>query len=427
MRRFKSRNFKKQYDLGQYSDLYRNSLFSHLKQMPFHADKMKPFELDFGPASFRIARHFGFCKGVENAIEVAYEALVAHPDKRVFMISELIHNSFVNDDLKTRGLSFIKKANGEQLIPWEEIAPEDIVIIPAFGTTLEDMKALQDRNVKLEEWNATCRFVENVWFRARELGEQGYSIIIHGKFRHEETLSTLSHSRVYAPTVVVKNMQEAEILSDIILGKKDKALFFEYFAGKYSEGFDPEKDLDRVAVVNQTTMLATETAAISDHFKKVFLEKYSSTELNFHIANTRDTLCYATKNNQNATQRMLDHPADMAIVIGGRNSSNTSHLVELCEGQLPTYFIASERDILSRNRIRHYDFRAQEEQIINNFLPNKNPVNILLTSGASCPDAIVERVLWRLLENFEGLKSLEEILSKYDLDPKVKLEYPRKP
>lgn len=414
MRKFKSRNFKKQYDLGKYSDLYRNSIFSTLKQTPYHRDRLMPFELDFGPASFRIARHFGFCKGVENAIEVAYEALATHPDKRVFMISELIHNPFVNEDLKARGLGFIKTAKGKQLIPWNEIHADDIVIIPAFGTTLEDMSQLKSRGVCLEKWNATCRFVENVWFRARELGEQGYSIIIHGKFRHEETLSTLSHSRVYAPTVVVKDMEEAEVLSDIISGKRKTEEFYKFFEGKFSEGFDPETHLDRVAVVNQTTMLATETAAISDHFKQIFKEKYGEEELSLHIANTRDTLCYATKNNQSATQRLLDHPADLAIVIGGRNSSNTSHLVELCEEQLPTYFIASERDILSRNRIRHYDFRSQEEQVISNFLPKKDQVNILLTSGASCPDSIVERVLLRLLENFKGLKTLEEILAGYE-------------
>lgn len=421
MRKFKSRNFKKHYDLGKYSTLYSNSIFSQLKQSPYHKDRMLPFELDFGPASFRIARHFGFCKGVENAIEVAYEALVTHPDRRVFMISELIHNSFVNEDLHSRGLRFIKTAKGKQLIPWAEIGKEDIVIIPAFGTTLEDMAALKERGVCLETWNATCRFVENVWFRAKELGEQGYSIIIHGKFRHEETLSTLSHSRVYAPTVVVKNMEEAEVLSDIIAGRRESSEFFSFFKGKYSEGFDPNIHLERVAVVNQTTMLATETAEISDHFREIFLEKHGKAELSWHIANTRDTLCYATKNNQNATQRLLDHPADLAIVIGGRNSSNTSHLVELCEDKLPTYFIASERDILDRNRIRHYDFRRHEEQIITNFLPQKNPVNILLTSGASCPDSIVERVLFRLLENFKGLKSLEEILAQYEINAVAKL------
>ncbi|GAB4419544.1 MAG: 4-hydroxy-3-methylbut-2-enyl diphosphate reductase [Bacteroidia bacterium] len=413
MRKFQSRNFKKQYDLGQYAPLYRNSLLSTLKNSLPPEDRMAPFELNFGGVQFLIARHFGFCKGVENAIEVAYETLAIHGDRRVFMISELIHNSFVNEDLKARGLRFIKTAQGRQLIPWEEIQAGDVVITPAFGATLEDKATLLARGVDLQQWNATCRFVENVWFRAEELGEQGYTIIVHGKFRHEETLATLSHSRRYAPTVVVKNMEEAEVLTGIILGEVAAERFYTVFDGKYSPGFLPERDLRRVAVVNQTTMLATETAEIADHFRQAMIERYGERQIEYHIANTRDTLCYATKNNQNATQRLLEEPADLAIVIGGRNSSNTSHLVELCEQRLPTYFIASERDILDRNRILHYDFRTQQEQVIEGFLPDKGPVRIVLTSGASCPDAIVERVLMSLLSFFPDTRKPDEVLYEF--------------
>jgi 4-hydroxy-3-methylbut-2-en-1-yl diphosphate reductase len=417
MRQYQSRNLKKSYDLGQYAPLYRNSIFSQVKDQRPSRDRLAPISLDFGPVAFHVARHFGFCKGVENAIEVAYDTLSRYPDRRVYMISELIHNSFVNEDLTARGLRFLKTAKGQQLIPWQEIQANDVVITPAFGATLEDMQELQNRGVDIQRWNATCRFVENVWFRAQELGEQGYTVIIHGKFRHEETLATLSHSRIYAPTVVVKDMNEAHILSDIILGKRPVSDFQAYFAGKHSQGFDPTQHLDRVAVVNQTTMLASETAEISDHFRSSMQAKYGEEVLDYHVANTRDTLCYATKNNQNATQRLLEQPADLAIVIGGRNSSNTSHLVELCEQQLPTFFIASERDILSCSELLHYDFHHQSENLIADFLPNKEKVRILLTSGASCPDAIVERVLLRLVNCFRNTLGFEEVLANSHITP----------
>lgn len=412
MRKYQSRNFKKEYNLGQYAPLYRNSIFSLLKSSR-EGGQMEPFGLDFGPVSFYIARHFGFCKGVENAIEVAYETLAQNPDRRVFMISELIHNSFVNDDLKARGLKFLKTAKGVQLIPWTELRKEDIVITPAFGATREDKEMMETLGVDLAPWNATCRFVENVWFRARELGEQGYTIIVHGKFRHEETLATLSHSQVHAPTVVVKDMEEAAILADIMTGAKGVEEFNSVFGEKASTGFSPQEHLQKVAVVNQTTMLATETAAISDFFRTVMVNLHGEDRADEYIANTRDTLCYATKNNQNATLQLLEQEADLAIVIGGRNSSNTSHLVELCEEKLKTYFIASERDILSHKEILHYDFHTQTERIVEDFLPQNQPAKILITSGASCPDAIVERVLLKLTRYFDQTRDLDLVLTPW--------------
>lgn len=413
MRKYQSRNFKKTYDLGKYSSLYRNNIFSTLKNARPPQERMMPFVLDFGAVRFKVARHFGFCKGVENAIEVAYETLATHPGRRVYMISELIHNSFVNEDLTARGLRFIKTAKGKQLIDWNEIQPHDIVITPAFGATVEDQAQLMARGVDIQQWNATCRFVENVWFRAQELGNQGYSIIIHGKFRHEETQGTFSHSRQSAPSVVVRNLQEASYLGEIVLGNRSVDDFYTLFEGRYTDGFDPKVHLQRIAVVNQTTMLATETAEISDYFRQVMADRFGKQELTYHIANTRDTLCYATKNNQSATLRLLKEPADLAIVIGGRNSSNTSHLVELCEQYLPTYFIASERDILGPDQLLHYDFHRQEERFVFNFLPTKRPVDILLTSGASCPDAIVERVLLALLNFFDATTPIQDVLAHY--------------
>ncbi len=410
MRKYNSRNLKKVYDLGQYAPLYKSTILTPLKSQVFTRDSKGPIVLNFGPVIFLVARHFGFCKGVENAIEVAYETLLHHPGKQVYMISELIHNSFVNEDLQARGLRFIKKADGTQLIPWTEIQAGDIVITPAFGATLEDRQALENQGVDIRSFDATCRFVENVWFRAKELGEQGYTVVIHGKFRHEETQATLSHSKSFTPTVVVKDLEEAVILGEIIAGKRNADEFYTLFKGKYSEGFEVARDLERIAVVNQTTMLATETTEIAEHFKSVLVNRFGSENEDYYIANTRDTLCYATKNNQGATMDLLTYPADLAIVIGGRNSSNTSHLVELCEQRLPTYFISSERDILDCNRIEHYDFRLHRSQIVSPFMPESIPVRILLTSGASCPDAIVERVLEKLKACFPDSLDTEAVM-----------------
>ncbi len=404
MRKYQSRNLKKEYNLGQYASLYESQLLGKLKQLRSAGDQLAPIELDFGRVKFWVARHFGFCKGVENAIEVAYETLAQYPGRTVYMISELIHNSFVNQDLLSRGLRFIKTAQGEQLIPWEQIQRDDIVITPAFGASVKDIERLTRIGVDLQKWNATCRFVENVWYRAQELGEQGYTVIVHGKFRHEETQATFSHSQIHAPTIVVKDMEEAILLGEIMRGQRSIADFERIFAAKATLGFDPARDLQRIAVVNQTTMLATETAAISAYFRQQMRQTYGEAELEERIANTRDTLCYATKNNQSATRHLLKQSADLAIVIGGRNSSNTSHLVELCEKKLPTYFVASEADILSQDQIRHFDFRTQTEGIVDKYLPlgKPEPVSILITSGASCPDAIVEQVLTRLLAFFQG-------------------------
>jgi len=240
---------------------------------------------------------------------------------------------------------------------------------------------------------------------------------VHGKFRHEETLATLSHSQKYAPTVVVKDLAEAGRLSALIRGDYPPGQFYQWFEGKYSERFDPQRDLQRIAVVNQTTMLASETADISDHFRQVMIDLHGEENIDYRVANTRDTLCYATKNNQSATLRLLEEQADLAIVIGGRNSSNTSHLVELCEQHLPTYFIASERDIHNQHHLLHYDFHRQKERNIFHFLPEKRPLRILLTSGASCPDAIVEHVLMRLLGFFPYTRNLEEVLAEYEVVP----------
>jgi len=372
-----------------------------------------PTLLDFGPVQFVLARHFGFCYGVENAIEISYRAIEENPDKNVYLLSQMIHNQEVNNDLESRGIKFIMDTDGSQFIPWQNIGKEDVVIIPAFGTTLEIEHLLLDKGVEVQKYNTTCPFVEKVWNRAEKLGKENHTIIIHGKPKHEETKATFSHSNYYGPTVIVRDLNEAQQLANYVLGSKPRSEFYEEFAGKFSPGFDPHLHLQRVGVVNQTTMLASETQGIADFFRQLMISKYGEENLKDHFADTRDTLCYATNDNQDSTYELLESGADLAFVVGGYNSSNTSHIVELCERKFPTYFINSENEIKSASEIHHFNYPRKQKIVTYEFLPDKRPLRIVLTSGASCPDTLVDRVLMKLLGFFEGSKSVEEILAAY--------------
>ena len=372
-----------------------------------------PSRIDFGPVSFYIARHFGFCYGVENAIELSYKAILENPDRPVYLLSQMIHNQQVNEDLQARGIKFIMDTDGRQFIPWDQLSSSDVVIIPAFGTTLEIENKLQELGVDVQKYNTTCPFVEKVWNRSQKLGKDNYTVIIHGKVKHEETRATFSHSAAGSPSVVIEDMREAEKLGEYISGTKNAADFYKDCEGRYSSGFNPEKDFTRVGVVNQTTMLASDTQAIADYIKKVLNDRYGSGELNNHFADTRDTLCYATNDNQDSTYRLLETDADLAIVVGGYNSSNTSHLVELCETRFPTFFINSEQELLSKNTIRHFDLHQKQLTTTTDYIPPNNVVKIVLTSGASCPDTLVDEVLFKILSAFEGAKSVESVLDDF--------------
>ena len=397
-------------------DFYRSRIITPLKELRRKNDKLKrdfsPTILDFGPVKFLIARHFGFCYGVENAIEIAYKAITDNPGKRIFLLSEMIHNPDVNRDLSERGVRFLMETTGRQIIPWEELRPEDIVIVPAFGTTIEIQNRLTLLGIDAYKYDTTCPFVEKVWNRATQIGQKNYTIVVHGKPLHEETRATFSHSKENAPTVVVKNMKQAERLARYITGEGVKEEFYEEFSGQYSVGFDPEQDLQRIGVVNQTTMLASDTQGIADYLKEVMIQHYqlAPREVEERFANTRDTLCYATNDNQDATYALLKDEADFVLVAGGYNSSNTSHIVELCEQKLPTYFIESDNKLLSRTLIKHYNLHKKKEEVTENFIPEKAPVTIMLTCGASCPDAIIEGVLTRMLSFFPEAKPIEEVM-----------------
>lgn len=390
-------------------NIYRSPLISAIKERRKLQDKLKkdftPTLVDLGAIQIYLARHFGFCYGVENAIEIAFRTIDKNPGKRIFLLSEMIHNPQVNEDLVQRGVQFLQDTYGKQLIPFEELSAEDVVIIPAFGTTLEIEALLNQRGITTAKYNTTCPFVEKVWNRSEQVAEKGYSIVVHGKPKHEETRATFSHASFHTPTVVVNDMTETIELAKYITGEKPPEDFYTEFKGRYSEGFNIDQHLQKIGVVNQTTQLASDTQAISDYLKKVMEDHYKLTAENtsLRFADTRDTLCYATNDNQSAVTGMLETPADLAIVIGGYNSSNSSHLVELCENKLTTYFIDSAERLLNKDQIETRNWQTKELLTKTNYLPDQTPLKILITSGASCPDAVVEKVI-RKLAGFYGVE-----------------------
>ncbi len=395
---------------------YKSSIIGRVKEARKVSDPRKkdftPSLLDFGPVQFLIPRHFGFCYGVENAIEISYKALTENPDKQIYLLSQMIHNPEVNDDLAYRGIKFIMDTEGNQFIPWDNLTADDVVIIPAFGTTVEIEALLKAKGIEIQKYNTTCPFVEKVWNRSEKLGVDNFTVIIHGKYRHEETRATFSRSYQNAPSLIIKNMAEAELVAEFVMGNRPTETFYSLFEGKYSAGFDVEKDLQRVGVVNQTTMLATETQAIADYFRQLMNTKYGIQNSQDHFADTRDTLCYATNDNQQATYGVLEHAADLALVVGGYNSSNTSHLVELCELKMPTFFIKNETEIESNTVIHHFNYPAKIMERTDKWLPMNKPLRIILTSGASCPDATVDRVMQRILSYFENTFPVDETLER---------------
>lgn len=403
----------KQFDIPEF---YRSPVITVVKQARQKEDPRKkdftPALLDYGPVQFIIPRHFGFCYGVENAIEIAYKAMNENKGKRIFLLSQMIHNPGVNKDLQENGIDFIQDTLGNQLIDWDEIHADDVVIIPAFGTTLEIEKLLEEKGVTTSTYNTTCPFVERVWNRTEKLGKDEYAIVIHGKPQHEETRATFSHSSENAPSLIVRDMKEAQIACSFIKGERNWEEFDSFFEGRYSDGFIPREHLLKVGVVNQTTMLAADTQEIADLFKQTMIDVFGADNLKSHFADTRDTLCYATYDNQRATNGTLEVDAHMALVVGGYNSSNTSHIVELCERKFPTYFISGAEEIDDDGSIHHFDY--PNKQMLHSTPELKgDPFRIVLTSGASCPDSAVERVMKRMLEFFPGSRSHEEVIEHY--------------
>jgi 4-hydroxy-3-methylbut-2-enyl diphosphate reductase len=323
----------------------------------------------------------------------------------------MIHNPDVNEDLLAQGIKFLQTPAGEQLIPFSELTSNDIVIIPAFGTTVAIAEEIRATGANIDSYNTTCPFVEKVWNRSQKLGETDHTIIIHGKHDHEETRATFSHSNQTAASLVIKDSIEAEFLGEVMMGKKTEDEFYTYFDGKYSPGFSPELHLNKIGVVNQTTMLASETQEITDYLRGVLIQKYGEAAIKTHMADTRDTLCYATNDNQSSTYALSETSPDLAIVVGGYNSSNTTHLVEILEKTIPTFFVKGSDELVSINLVRSFNIHSKtiEER---EFLPSNKLLNIAITSGASCPDAIVDRVMMRILELLQEPCTIEEAMQR---------------
>jgi 4-hydroxy-3-methylbut-2-enyl diphosphate reductase len=400
---------------------YRSPLIAQVKQFRKLQDARKkdtsPTVLTFGPVSYYIARHFGFCYGVENAIEIAFRALEENQGKRIFLLSEMIHNPEVNRDLSSRGVQFLQDTHGKQLIPFDTLTANDVVVIPAFGAPLQLLERIEKIGIDTKTYNTTCPFVERVWKKSEQIGASQHTIIIHGKYAHEETRSTFSRSaRDSEAVVVVYDMKESEHLARYLQGEGSQAEFEAEFKNKHSKGFDITKHFNKVGVINQTTMLATETAEIAAYFRGLMIQKYGEPNIKDHFADTRDTLCYATNENQDAVYGLLKTNADVAIVVGGYNSSNTTHLAELCEGRFPTFFIDSEKCIDQLEAIRHFDFHHKKEVYSSQFLQGITHPKIALTSGASCPDSLLDAVMHRINSFYPGALELSAPITTYSTD-----------
>jgi 4-hydroxy-3-methylbut-2-enyl diphosphate reductase len=424
--------------------LYQSQLCAAIKALARRLERtaVAPVTLDFGAVRYVIPSHFGFCLGVKNAIERAYETLAENPGRRVFMLSELIHNPFVNEDLLRRGLRYLQTDKGvpyavdgrpapeAPAVPllWDGLTPDDIVIIPAFGATDEDKKRLVRKGLAVCAYDATCMLVEKVWKAARAYGREGYTVVIHGKHEHEETKATFSNTRRHAPAVIVRNLEEARQLGEIIQldPPSARARFHALFADRHTPDFEVARDLQRVAVVNQTTLLVNETREIIAHLRDAYQARYGPDPVGAQArvggSGRNDTLCYATQVNQDALARALAEPLDAAFVIGGRNSSNTYQLYRLCAERLGerAYFIQNEASILSREEVEHYVFPAKAGETPGGRTERRRlrsgagaPLRVLVTGGASCPDGIIQQVVSRINGFFpaENLRSVEAVLA----------------
>src|SRR5436309_2016113 len=318
--------------------------------------------------TIKLAKEFGFCYGVERAIDLAYAARKSFPlDKHIFLLGEIIHNPEVNDQIRNMGIQTISnKPTDEEMA---RLRSEDVVIIPAFGTEVATRRKLEEKGCMLVD--TTCGDVMSVWKRVRQYSKETVTSIIHGKAKHEETKATTSQATAYGAGhyLVVFNLAETDHVCDYILHGGDKKTFLEKFKGAYSPGFDPDIHLQAIGVANQTTMLRGETEEVQRRLRGAMEKRYGAEELDRHFR-FFDTICGATQDRQDALQKLLREPMDLLLVIGGYNSSNTSHLAEMGEAKLPTYFIKNAAKMVSEQLIFHYDQHLNREVETQNWLPS---------------------------------------------------------
>ncbi len=353
------------------------------------------YALSVGDLTFRLAKEFGFCYGVDRAVEYAYESREKFPDKRIFLVGEIIHNPHVNDKLERMGVTIIRPGTGGQF-DFSEVTSEDVVLIPAFGVRVADFKRLRDMECVLVD--TTCGSVLNVWKRVERYAKEGFTAVVHGKHLHEETKATVSQVTKYdsGQYLIVRNMDEAEIVCGFIVGEVESATMRETFGHKVSDGFDFERDLERVGVANQTTMLASESLAIAERIGKALAERYGEDRLDEHFR-TFDTICSATQERQDAIIELVDEPLDAMVVIGGYNSSNTNHLAKICSKQVTTYHIDDASCIETESGvIRYKPVDADTEKAAPHWLNGIRTIGI--TAGASTPNNKIGEAIERVLQ-----------------------------
>jgi len=354
--------------------------------------------LEADSLTVKLAKEFGFCYGVERAIDLAYAAKKyfseVSPNTPIYLLGEIIHNPEVNDQIRNMGIQIISpKPTDEELA---RLKSGDAVIIPAFGTEVGTRKKIEEKGCIPVD--TTCGDVMSVWKRVRQYSKENVTSIIHGKAKHEETKATTSQARAYGSGhyLVVFTLAETDYVCNYILNGGNKIEFLEKFKGAYSAGFDPDVHLMAVGVANQTTMLRGETEEVQRRIKQAMITKYGEAELDRHFR-FFDTICGATQDRQDALQKLLREPMDLLIVIGGYNSSNTSHLAEMGEAKLPTYFIKNAAKMVSDKLIVHYDQHQHKEVETPDWLPS-GKVTVGVTAGASCPNNLIEDTIRRLFE-----------------------------
>jgi 4-hydroxy-3-methylbut-2-enyl diphosphate reductase len=352
-----------------------------------------------GDLTFVLAREFGFCYGVERAVEYAYETRRQFPDRRILLTGEIIHNPHVNRRLRGMGIDFLREADGSG--PGiESVRPEDVVILPAFGVTVQEMDALRRRGCVLVD--TTCGSVLNVWKNVDRFSASGFTALIHGKYAHEETRATASRTSRHPDGryLVVKNVSEAEVVCGHIRHGGDRGAFLARFASACSEGFDPDRDLERIGLANQTTMLSSESLEIATALRRSIAARYGDELLAEHFASF-ETICSATQDRQDAVTEMLDQGIDLLLVIGGFNSSNTTHLVEIGKRRVPTYHAQGADDLLTPRWIRHKPLGDTDPVVEGGWLPD-DVGTIGITAGASTPNSEIGRAILKILR-FRGV------------------------
>ncbi|MEB3279411.1 MAG: 4-hydroxy-3-methylbut-2-enyl diphosphate reductase [Lyngbya sp.] len=360
---------------------YQSSLIQQIRE--------NNYTLQLGNVTIRLAEAFGFCWGVERAVAMAYETRQHFPTERIWITNEVIHNPSVNQHLLDKKVEFIPVIDGKK--DFSPVKTEDVVILPAFGASVQEMQILNDKGCKIVD--TTCPWVSKVWNTVEKHKKKNYTSIIHGKYKHEETIATSSFADKY---LVVLNLAQAEYVCNYILNGGNREEFLTKFKHAYSEGFDPDKDLECVGIANQTTMLKSETEQIGKLFERTMMQKYGPDKLTEHFQSF-NTICDATQERQDAMLGLVAEKLDLMIVIGGFNSSNTTHLQEMAiERGIPSYHIDSPERIISGDRIEHKPL-GQEIEIAENWLPDGEIV-VGITSGASTPDKAVQDVIEKIFE-----------------------------